>query len=118
MSRSPAAKPLRSRLSVVAAGSLSEVASSLAEFQSLLSDQKFISNYFAVEMVSDLFHSGLRLDADQIFSFKIPPVLGGEYVLSNIESTDIAVHFSLAGQLHEKISKLPPGTTISGVTIS
>lgn len=102
----------------VAAGSLSEVASSLAEFQSLLSNKTFISNYFAVEMVGDLFQSGMRLDAGQIFSFKIPPVLGGEYVLSNIEATDIAVHFSLAGQLHEKISKLPPGTRISGVTIN
>jgi len=101
----------------VAAGSLSEIASSIAEFQSLLSNKEFVLDYFAVEMVSDLFQSGQVLEAGQIFSFKKPPVLGGEYILSNIEATDIEVHFSLAGQIHKKVSKLPPGTKIGSITI-
>ena len=102
----------------VAAGSLSEVASSLVEFQLLLSNKEFVVSYFAVEMVGDLFQSGQMLKAGQIFSFKIPPVLGGEYVLGNIEATDVEVHFSLAGQLHKKVSKLPPGTKINSITIN
>jgi hypothetical protein len=102
----------------VAAGTVSQIASSVAEFQSLLSDREFVYNHLSVAMVADLLQSGRKLSHGQIFSFKIPPVLGGEYVLSNVEVSDIEVHFSLAGQVHEKVSKLAPGTQIKGVSIS
>lgn len=101
----------------VGTGVLSEVAASFDEFKSLLSDKEFVLNYFAVEMVADLRRSGCLLDPGQIYSFKIPPVLGGEYVLSNVEPSDIAVHYSVAGQIHEQVSNLPEGTPITGVTI-
>lgn len=101
----------------VGAGALSTVATSFDEFISFLSDREFVMNYFAVEMVADLRYSGCLLSPGQIYSFKKPPVLGGDYVLSNIEPTDIEVHYSVAGQIHEQVSKLPEGTPISGVTI-
>ena len=99
------------------AGVLSQVASSVCEFQSLLSDRDFVHKYFAVEMIADLRKSGCLLAPGQIYSFKKPPVLGGEYILGNIEPTDIEVHYSLAGQIHEQVSNLPEGTKITGVSI-
>lgn len=45
------------------------------------------------------------------------PVLGGEYVMSNVEPSDIAVHYSIAGQIHELVSNLAEGTPIIGVTL-
>jgi hypothetical protein len=101
-----------------AAGKVSLVAKSPSEFSALLANKKFVYDYFAVVMIADLLKSGQRLGKSQIFSFKVPPVLGGEYVLSNIEPTDVEVHFSITGQIHEKVSRLPPGTKIQGVTIS
>jgi hypothetical protein len=101
----------------VGAGALSEVAVSFDEFKSLLSDKEFVLNYFAVEMLADIRHSGCLLNPGQIYSFKIPPVLGGEYVLSNVEPSDIAVHYSIAGQIHEQVRNLPEGTPITGVTL-
>ena len=101
----------------VAAGALSLVAESFEEFQSLLKDKIFVVDYFAVQMVGDLSLSGCVLEAGQIYSFKQPPILGGAYSLSNVEPTDIEVHFSISGQVHKQIAALPPGTDISGVSV-
>jgi hypothetical protein len=101
----------------VSAGIVSEVATSFDRFKSLLSDQKFVLNYFGVAMVADLRQSGCLLSPGQIYSFKIPPILGGEYVLNNVEPTDIEVHYSLAGQIHEQVNSLPEGTPINEITL-
>jgi type VI secretion system (T6SS) immunity protein Tdi1 len=99
----------------VATAEFKRVADTPAEFQALLADRTFVMNRFAVAMIADLRRSGRVLAPGQIYSFKKPPVLGGEYVLENIEATDIGVHFSIAGQIHERVRKLPPGTKISGL---
>ena len=101
----------------VAAGELKRIAGSSGEFSALLDNRDFVVSHFAVDMVGDLRQAGRTLAAGQIYSFKKAPVLGGKYVLDNIEPADIEVHFSLAGQIHEQVRKLPPGTKIKGVSI-
>lgn len=101
----------------VGSGAMHQVASSFEEFQALLQDNDFVVDYFAVEMIGDLRASGCILKAGEIYSFKQPPVLGGDYVLSNIEPTDIEVHFSIAGQIHEQVAALPDGTPVNQATI-
>jgi hypothetical protein len=96
-------------------GKLQEVAGSVEEFRSLLSDKEFVNNYFAVQMVGDLRASGLVLSQGQVYSFKHPPALGGDFSLGNIELSDTEVHFSLSGQIHRQLSALPPGTSIDAV---
>jgi type VI secretion system (T6SS) immunity protein Tdi1 len=99
----------------VVAGESKRVADAPVEFQALLADRDFVMSHFAVEMVSDLRQSGKMLASGQIYSFKKPPILGGEHVLENIDATDIDVHFSLTGQIHEQVRTLPPGTKIKKV---
>jgi hypothetical protein len=36
----------------------------------------------------------------------------------NVETLDFVVGLNIAGQLHEQISDLPPGTRISGLTLA
>jgi hypothetical protein len=100
-----------------AAGELFKVAEDIDEFQQLLSDTKFVVNHFAVEMVGDLIKNSVTLKSGEIYSFKKPPALGGDYVLTNIEPTDIEVHFSISGQIHEQIKDLPEGTRINNVYV-
>jgi len=57
------------------------------------------------------------LAPSQLYSFKKPPVLGGEYVLNNFEPISIEVHFSLLGRVHEQVRKLPPDIKIAGVQL-
>ena len=101
----------------VGAGTLSQVTPSFEKFKHLLSDRDFVLKYFAVDMIADLRQSGCTLAPGQIYSFKIPPILGGAYALENVEPTDIEVHYSVAGQVHEQVSNLPEGAAISGISI-
>jgi len=90
-----------------AEGKLHEVAKSVDEFRALLSDTNFITSYFAVQMVGDLRSAGRVLQRGQIYSFKHPPVLGGEISAENVEISDIEVHFSLSAQIHRQVSGHP-----------
>lgn len=95
----------------VVEGTLSLVAESPTEFQTLLTDRDFVGNHFVVELIGDLIQEGRRLKPGQIYSFIHPPILGGECTLENIEPADIEVHFSLSGQIHRQAQ---PDTTSSG----
>lgn len=98
-------------------GKLEQVSSSLSEFKLLLKEDDFVANYFAVQMVGDLIQSGKVLGEGQIYSLTKPFILGGEYSLENIEVLDIEVHFSLLGQIHNKVKNLPGGTDIGSIEI-
>lgn len=57
--------------------------------------------------------AGLTPGGDQVLSFKVPPVLGGELSPENLELADFVVAVNLTGQIHEQVKSLPPGTSIS-----
>lgn len=97
----------------VAIGQLEKVTESGQEFQKLLKSRDFVDKYFSVQVVGDLRQAGIKLNNGSIYSFKVLPILGGEYSTSNIEVTDIEVHFSLTGQIHEQVQGLPDGTPVS-----
>ena len=70
-----------------------------------------------VGLVKAASDTGLLPGADQVLSFKVPPVLGGELAPANLELADFVVAVNLAGQIHEQVRSLPPGTPITGITI-
>jgi hypothetical protein len=53
-----------------------------------------------------------------VCNFRVPPVLGGALEVGNVGTIDFVVGRSIAGQLHDQIRGLPPGTRISGFTVS
>jgi hypothetical protein len=59
---------------------------------------------------------GVVPGADQVYGFAVPPALGGDLTVENVEAIDFIVSLNIAGQLHEQIRNLPPGTRISGFT--
>lgn len=81
----------------------SKVAESPEQFRALLSNKEFVVECFAVQMVGDLIQLGKELQQGQIYSLTKPYLLGGKYELSNIEATDIEVHFSLLGQIAAQV---------------
>jgi len=101
----------------VGAGQIHPVAGSSEEFRTLVADKEFVVNHLAVQMVGALMQAGMRLGQGQIYSFKVPPVLGGQYALDNVEMTDIAVHFSIGGQICWQSRDLPEGAPVDGFTI-
>jgi hypothetical protein len=99
-------------------GKLRHVAASIEELQSLLADREFVYSEFMVEDFVSLQQTDRILAPGKVFGYIKPPVLGGSFDVDNLEPTDIEVHFSLSGQIHQQVKDLPDGTSISHVSIS
>ena len=60
---------------------------------------------------------GLIPGEDQVYDFTTSPVLGGAMEPATIGVIDFVVGVNIAGQLHEQVRGLPPGTAIQAVAI-
>jgi hypothetical protein len=99
-------------------GQLTEVAKSADEFKKLMVQPKFAEEWFIPNLVGDLLSSGKKLGPGDCFSYQVPPALGGEIEPDNFEPTDLSVHFSVLGQIHEQTKDLPEGTPIGEIKIA
>jgi len=102
----------------VGGGALEQIADSVDEFRELLADREFVSDSFVPSTIVALRNSGKTLAPGQIYSYIQPPVLGGKYSTDNMEPTDVSVHFSILGQVHEQVKDLPEGTPISSIKLA
>jgi hypothetical protein len=96
-------------------GAIRHVADSGGTFEALLSDRDFVMENFAPKIIVELRARGCVLLPGQLYGYKTPPHLGGEYSINNLEPTDISVHFTILGQIHRQTQSLPPGTPIAGI---
>jgi hypothetical protein len=94
-------------------GELVKIAEGFEEYQKFLNDSDKIDNWFLPSFVEKLLEAGKTLKSNQVYSYKIPPVLGGEYTVENIEPVSMSVHFSFSGQICEQVKDLPDGTKIN-----
>jgi hypothetical protein len=95
------------------AGRLTEIAASFDEFQQLRQQPANAAEWFIPQLVGDILQSGVRLAPGQCFGYKLPPIVGGQMEPSNFEPTNLAVHFSILGQLNRQAKDLPEGTPIA-----
>jgi hypothetical protein len=93
-------------------GNLSKIASSFEQYQQFLGNEENIDNWFLPLLVEKLIIAGKTLKENEVYSYKKLPVIGGEYIVDNIDPTDMSVHFAFTGQICEQIKDLPDGTKI------
>jgi hypothetical protein len=99
-------------------GKLKPIAASLGEFYKRLNeDQTFVDEYFSTQLLREAHARGLKVGAHQVYAFKQPPVLGGSQDVENLEATDLAVHFSLLGQIFQQVQSLPSGTKVKKIEL-
>ena len=98
-------------------GKSKKVANSTDELMTQLKGGERANEYLSIQWVGDLLKSGLNLGNGQIFSLIKPSVLGGNFELNNVEITDIEVHYSVNGQIHEQVKDLPAGAKIDSIKI-
>ena len=99
----------------VAAGTVTPVAENGLE--TLVFDKSLAEAWFMPQVVLALKNRGVTLGKNEVFSLSQPAVLGGKYALENIRPTDIEIHFSVNGQIHEQVKDLAPGTRICEVEL-
>ena len=98
-------------------GQLKKVAQSLNDFLAALEDIDNIDNWLLASTVLDLIESGLILKENQVYSYKLMPIMNGDYSITNFDATDMSVHFSITGQTCRQLQNVPDGTKINKVTI-
>jgi hypothetical protein len=99
-------------------GQISVVAGANDEFRGLLQQPEQVNDWFLPQLVGDILQSGKQLAPGECFSYKVPPMMGGQVEPDNFEATDLSVHCSICGQIARKIRTLPDGTPIRSVTLS
>ncbi len=99
----------------VGAGKFHKIAESEDAFKHAMAAN--VNDWFVPQLVGDLLASGVTLGPNECFSFKKPPVFGGEYNPENMEPANLSVHFSLLGQIHQQVRDLPDGTQVNSIKI-
>ena len=101
----------------VGAGALERVADNRSHFGDLLDMNGNADNWLMIPLVDECRKAGMQLGSSQCYGFKIPPVLGGKYELSNVEPIDLAVHYSFLADIYKQTKDLPDGTPIKAVVV-
>ncbi|MEM7664365.1 MAG: T6SS immunity protein Tdi1 domain-containing protein [Pseudomonadota bacterium] len=99
-------------------GKLSKVASSLAELTVSLEDIEVRDSLLFEGLVIGARDRRLILEEGECYDFRIAPVVGGTMNADELEKLSFVVKLHIAGQLHEQVKDLPPGTPIGEITIS
>ena len=95
------------------AGQLQKIADNLEQFNSALENIENIDKWFQASIVLELIEKGMILLENQVYSYKLMPILSGDYSPENFELTDMSVHFSFTGQICKQVKDLPEGTRIN-----
>lgn len=102
----------------VLAGELRHQWSNEDEINAELNSPSGQDEFLMISLASQAENSGLKPDEGEVFSFRVPPVLGGATDISNVEVSDFVVALDIAGQIHKQVMTLPPGTPINGISLS
>jgi hypothetical protein len=97
----------------IGAGATKQLADSRESFYTQIDLGDNADNWLLISLTDKCVAAGLRLQSGQCYSFKVPPVLGGEYVVDNIETSDLVVNYSLLAQINQQTKDLPDGTQVN-----
>jgi len=101
-----------------AGGKLDKIASNRDELKAALSSPEGQDQYLLAGLAHAAETQGLMLAGSEVFDFTQPPVLGGQFVVENLQPKDFVVSLNITGQIHDQVRNLPPGTNISNIKIS
>jgi hypothetical protein len=97
-------------------GNLRDLGISTEEIQRDTVFERFESE-FSVGWIEVCLSHNLLLAPNQCYGWKVPPLLGGEFSLSNIQVFGSRVYQSLNAQIHQQLSTSPEGRKITGFTV-
>jgi hypothetical protein len=96
----------------VGGGSLEQVANTRDDFQAKVDEDENANVWFMIPLVDQLLAAGMTLKKGECYSYKQPPVLGGDYTVENTCVLPIAEHYGAYGSIQNQIKDLPDGTQV------
>lgn len=101
----------------VGVGTFVRLADDRSHFADLLDVDDNAANWLLIPLVDACRGAGMTLSRSECYGFKVPPILGGEYEVANVEPTDLSVHYSFLGDIYKQTKDLPDGTRINTVVV-
>lgn len=98
-------------------GKLNHIATTTDELKAALRTPEGQDKYLMAGLALAAERSGLSVGPDQVLDFNRPPVLGGAMEVANLSAKNFVVAINIAGQIHDQVRKLPPGTKVSNINI-
>jgi hypothetical protein len=93
-------------------GRFQVVAASDDEFRRAVADPENNSLWFGAAFVDRLRTAGKLLGPGECYSYKLLPMLGGDWQPANFVVYEVVHHFRVWGPIHEQLRELPDGATI------
>jgi hypothetical protein len=96
----------------VGSGQLKKLAETRDDFAAKIDEGDNANDWLMIPLVDQLVASGFVLSDGQCYSYRQPPVLGGDYSVENTVIVPIAEHYGMFGSIYEQIKDIPDGTQV------
>jgi hypothetical protein len=97
----------------VCGGTIEKIAENREDLCRLLDENDNSKYWLMIPLIDELVAAGKLLKKGRCYSFVIPPVLGGKYIVENTSDLSIEEHFGVYASIHRRIKELPDGTCVS-----
>jgi hypothetical protein len=88
------------------------LADSRAHLTFLVDESGNANDWLMIPLVDKCVAAGLRLQPGQCYSYRQPPLLGGNYTVANTVIMPLAEHYAFYGMLYDRTKDLPDGTKV------
>jgi hypothetical protein len=99
-------------------GQLRKISENVHEFNRLKETTEKKDEWFMEVWVIGMANRGILLKPGECFGFKVHPKIGGKIEFDNMKPFQVVPYEWILGQLHEQISKMMPGSTITGFKLN
>ncbi|PLK46950.1 T6SS immunity protein Tdi1 domain-containing protein [Uliginosibacterium sp. TH139] len=89
-------------------GTYEQVAKNSAEYNSLNKSEEWLNRIFIAEWLPIAIQNGLSPGHDECLGWKLHPLLGGKFEVSNLQVFSMLVYQSVVGQLLRQLSLRQP----------
>ena len=94
-------------------GNITRVADDREDFARRIDLDGNADDWLMIPLVERCVAEGIVLRPNQCYSYKIPPILGGDYAVHNIEPADLSVNYSFTADICSQAKVLADGTKVS-----
>lgn len=94
----------------VGLGRLKRLGDDRRTFNARLALRENANDWLMVPLVDACVAAGLTLSSSQCYGYKLAPILGGAYRVSNVQPVELAAHYSQLADLYRQTKHLPDGT--------
>lgn len=93
-------------------GSLRCLADSKEQFCDKIDDSETANDWLMIPLVDRLVAAGKVLGANECYAFIQIPLIGGNYVVENVDVRTVEFQYAALGPIFEQMEGLPDGTSI------